>query len=496
MASSCETNCGLLGTGTIRNPIEILAPVIESGIDPLMVLGMEFPLNSFLFDSQLNNEGDTLMGLKLKNINVVGAKYTNGNCALEWTEKYDCPLETDIVSVAGAVITVADVTKLRGVNTNSTLLLSDATTGATETVTVVSVVGNNITVNPAPTVTAGKVSRLAYSTGGSACNAVANNTYTSVSEGVYSSPFRRLWLSMDFQQCDLSVQRYAYGDPAKAFLDDMIRSASVGARNEFESVFYFDNGWTTPATSNPETNRTLGLIPGIQYAQGVANKNFVHDFSLVCSSCPGTDCEKDEAVVAAFYEILMSMYKSGLYNNKSITLIANTAQYEALQRLEKAFADYHQITVVYNPGDSFQSIYGNLNMIRIPFAYVNVDIYLDRALDKIAVPFMIGLPAHNVFVAQRPFMSADVSESGNIRVLNNSLASGNPRFKMIDRTKIEGNGTGECMILKAFMDIAIIPQGIFSGAYRIFINLAPCSSTCNPLCVTGAPTLVSPITFN
>ena len=306
-------------------------------------------MTPFLFDTQLNNLGDTVIGLKLKNINVINAKYTNANCALEWIEKYDCRSEANIVSVAGAVITVDAVKKLRGVNTGSKLLVSDPATGASEVVDVVSVVGNAITVNPAPTVTAGVVSRLQYTATGTTCNANATNVYTSIEEGTYSTPFRRVRLTMDFTQCDLSVQRYAYGDPARAFLDDLVATGAYGAREEFTSVFYLDNGRQNPATSNINTNETNGIISGIQYAQGVAGKNFIHDFSSICTTCPGTDCEKDEAVVSAFYDILMAMYDTGLYNSNPITIVANKQQYDELRKLEKVFADYHQITLVYNP---------------------------------------------------------------------------------------------------------------------------------------------------
>ncbi len=496
MSSSCKTDCGLVGATNVRNPLDIISPVIESGIDPLMIMGPEYPLTPFLFDTQLNSIGDTVIGLKLKNINVVNAKYTNANCALEWIEKYDCRIEANIVSVAGSVITVDSIKKLRGVNTGSEILLSDPATGASETVTVVSVLGNTITVNPAPTVVAGVVSRLQYTATGSACNANANNVYTSIEEGTYQTPFRRIRLTMDFTQCDLSVQRYAYGDPAKAFLDDLVASGAVGAREEFSSVFYMDNGWTMPSTTNINTNQTNGLITGIQYAQGVANKNFIHDFSLICDTCTGTDCEKDEAVVSAFYDILMAMYDTGLYNSNPITLVANKQQYDEMRKLEKVFADYHQITLVYNPGDQFQSIYSSLNMIRLPFAYVNVDIYLDRWLDRFQTPVMLAMPAHRVFVAQRPFYSVEASDSGTIKAMNSSLSAGNPKFKFINRTEIEGDGTGECVKLKAYMDLAVLPQWIFTGAYRIFLNLKACSSTCNPLCTTAAPVLTNLVTLN
>jgi hypothetical protein len=33
-----------------------------------------------------------------------------------------------------------------------------------------------------------------------------------------------------------------------------------------------------------------------------------------------------------------------------------------------------------------------------------------------------------------------------------------PKFKFINRTEIEGDGTGECVKLKAYMDLAVLPQ--------------------------------------
>jgi hypothetical protein len=46
------------------------------------------------------------------------------------------------------------------------------------------------------------------------------------------------------------------------------------------------------------------------------------------------------------------------------------------------------------------------------------------------------------------------------------------------------------------MDLAVLPQWIFTGAYRIFLNLKACSSTCNPLCTTAAPVLTNLVTLN
>jgi hypothetical protein len=456
-----------------------------------MVLGADYPLMPFMFDTQLNTTGDTMLGLKFKNINVVNAIYTNANCALEWTEKFYCAPETAITSVVDAVVNVADITKLRGVSTDSQVLISNPATGASEVVKVVSIVSNAVTVTPAPTVTAGVLSRLQYTAAGTACNANATNRYTAITEGVYKSPFRRLWLTMAFTQCQLTLHRAGYSDPARAFVDGLVADASYGAREEFSGIFYMDAGWDITDASNINTNKTLGIIPGIQKAQTTTGKNLVHDFSLVCEECEGlTDCEKDQAMVAAFYDVLMEMHKTGLYNNEPITLLANVEAYNAIQKLQPAFADYHQITVVYNADSKFKSIYSSLNMIQLPFGAIGtVDIYLDQWLDRFKLPFMIGLPANRVFVTQRPFIAAEAKDNGTVALMNNSLSNGNPRFKFIDRSIIEGDGTGECTTLKAFMDLGIVPQGMFSGAYRILSNLKSCTTLCNPLLTNTTPEL-------
>ena len=496
MADSCTPSCGLAGANAVRNPIDIISPIIESGIDPLMVFGPDYPLLPFLFESNLNNDATELIGLKFKDPSKrVSIKYTNGNCAVEWTERYDCRIEANILSVAWSVVTVDDIKKLRGINAGSQLILSDHLLWTFETVTVISVAGNAITVNPAPTLTTATVAkRGAYNPlSSTSCNANASNTYTGTEEGVFESPFRRLRLTMDFNQCDLSLDRYINGDPARAFLNELVMNASQGAKNEFTQAFYFDNGRVMPSTGNINTQQTLGIITGIQFAQTEINKPLIHDFSSCCAGA-GTDCEKDEAMVLGFYSILMDMYDTGLYNNAAITAIANKEQMDALRMLNKTFYDVHQITVIYQPSDSFQSIYNGLSVQRIPFGYVNLDIYLDRNLEWYWVPMMILLPAHRLFFAQRPFYDVKSSGNGGLNI-NKALSSGNPRFKFVDRSEIDGDGTGECMVLKAFLDFAIIPQGMFSGAYRLFLNFKSCSdNACKPWCDTG--TLVSPFTFN
>ena len=247
-----------------------------------------------------------------------------------------------------------------------------------------------------------------------------------------------------------------------------------------------DNGREHAAGSDINANKTFGILPGIQFAQTEVDKNFIHDFSV----CTGTtDCDRDEEMVLGRYQILMNMYDTGLYDAKPITCIANKRQMDEMRFLVKTFADVHEITVVYNPGDQFQSIYNSLSMIRLPFGYVTVDIYYDRYLDMFQLPILVAVPAHRIFVAQRPFYSVNASDSGSVTVANKAVAGGSPRFKFIDRTTIDGDGTGECVVLKAFMDIAVIPQGIFTGAYRIFFNLAQTGTTpCVVNCTSGNPT--------
>lgn len=494
--SSCAADgCGNPGATTVRNPLTLLAPIIDSGIDPLYIWWPEFALLPFLFEANLNSAGDKLIGLKLKDPSrFIAAKYTNGNCAVQWTERYDCLIQTDLVSVTGSahVVNVTNIAELRGIGAGAQILISNSVDGASQVATVVSISTNAITVTETVTVTTAgsKVSRLMYNPASSTqCNGNATNVYTTSEEGVYSSPFRRIWLTFSLDQCDLSIERFISADPGRAFLDDMVAGGAIGAKNEFASVFYMDNGWEHAAGSDINANQTFGIIPGIQYAQTTVDKNFIHDFAACAADEELSACERDEAMVLGWYTLLMKMYDTGIYNGKPITITCNKLQMDELRFLVKTFADVHEISVVFNPGDSFQSIYNSLAMIRLPFGYVNVEIYYDRFLDYFQLPFMVAMPAHRVFLMQRPFYNVSASDTGAMSVVNTAVASGSPRFKFIDRTIIDGDGSGECIVMKAFMDIAVVPQAIFTGAYRIFMNFKNTTTPiCLPSCTTGDPT--------
>lgn len=484
----CGANCGAT---QLYNPVDVLAPIFNSGLPALEVRWPDYTLNAFLFGNYTNP--DSSLGLIMRNARGNGIKFTDDNCGLSYSETYHCAIKTNATAIAGATITVSDISELRGITAGVSLHLVQSNPFAEEYVIVQSVAGNVITLTAPTTVitdVAGGVTviRGAYTNcDGDECNGVNENKYTTTKTAVFSVPFRRLKLSADVKQCELSVQRYGTENPGQMLLNDINMANKVGYQNEMSSIFYYDNGWVIGHTGNINTTQTHGLRPGIAYAEAQTGVNLSYDMSVCCDQVDGPDCKKNAAMIDTFYSLLESAYESGLYNGKSITGVMNRQQKRALTALTRDLVDARGFVMMYDSPDSFKSIYSNLDARTIQFGSVTLDLYYDKFLDQLGVPYMAILPVDQVFFVQRPFV--DVTASGSTLSAQQSVMSGIPTFKVLDRTQFLGDGTNECFKFKMFMDFGIVMRGMCSGAYREFFNFAPCNTEACDACTAGRTTV-------
>ena len=369
---------------------------------------------------------------------------------------------TAVTAISGATITVSDVSLLRGINTGVILHFVQENPFAEEYATVDSVAWNVITLTSALTVVTDvslgvKVYRAGYnSTNGDECNTNANNKYTSVKTSVFTAPFRRLRLTADVKQCELTVQRYGTENPWQLLLDDITRSNKIGRQNELSSYFYSDNAWVLGNTGNINSNHTQGLRTGIQFAETETGVNLSYDMSECCDPTQ-SDCANHKAMIEALLSILEDAYDTGLYNGKAITGVINKQQKKALTMLTRDLIDTMWFQLFYNDADTFKSIYSNLDAWTIQFG-------------------------------QRPIVDVPADSNGNLKA-NTSVMNGMPTLKLIDRTDIEGDGSRECYKMRFFMDFAFVFSGMCSGAYREFFNFAPCGNEACDACANGRSTV-------
>lgn len=482
---SCEIKCwASCGATQLYNPVDILAPIFDSGLPGLEVRGPDYTLNAFLFANYTNP--DSSLGIIMKNARGAGIKFTDDNCGLSYSETYHCPIKTTATAIAGATVTVSDISDLRGVTPGTILHLIQKTPFAEERAIVQSVAGNVITLTAPLTVitsVAGGVivKRGSYiNCGGDECNGVNENKYTTTKKAVFSVPFRRVKLSADVKQCELSVQRYGTENPGQMLLNEINMANKVGQQNELSDIFYNDNGRVIGATGNINTSQTQGLRTGIAYAEDQTGVTLSYDMSVCCDQVDGPDCKKNGAMIDSFYSLLEDAYESGLYNGKSITGVMNRQQKKALTALTRDLVDTRGFVMMYDSPDSFKSIYANLDAWTIQFGSVTLDLYYDKYLDDLGVPYMAILPVDQVYFVQRPFV--DVTANWTNLSAQRSAMSGIPTFKVLDRTQFLGDGTNECFKFKMYMDFAFVFMGMCSGAYREFFNFAPCNSEACDAC--------------
>lgn len=386
-----------------------------------------------------------------------------------------------VTATAATTLTVADIAGLRGANTGTRIRVQQAD-NSIKTVDIASIAGNVITLKAGQTITAAigaKVYRGAYGITRN-CTVSPSNEYALQTIGQKNTLIRRIWVTYSFEIDEFNIDKAVYygGMTPQDHLDALMEAGDRGAMDQLVEVFFTDElvaeGQEKLDGTDAAYNETMGLIPAIQKAQEDINKPLVKDFSD-CTAPEGSTLEA--TVVRDFIKEITAAIDSGMYNSsKKVTIFVNKAQERALIELNPVMATYRGVQVMEN-GLSDQYSYSSFT---IKYGNFIVDFEYVEFLDQWEVPLYLIMPQDGVVFYQKPYSHFE-STGDKVRLVNSNtlISQGIPNLRFIDRTDYEGNGTGECAIYRAYMDIAIILKGICSGAYRIGLNFQASYDQCN-----------------
>jgi hypothetical protein len=251
-----------------------------------------------------------------------------------------------------------------------------------------------------------------------------------------------------------------------------------GLVNEMLTAFFLDKNVADTGAGS----ETMGLLPAIQAAQDDGDFNLIFDYSTCCPSGEdATDTDKEVAtqkMIGAWFDSLMRVYDSGMYEDGKITVVCNHEQVKALIKLTPAIRDYMGVNIFQ---DTNVNEIAGLDIPVITYGGLRITFMYEKFLDVYTFPFHIVLPENAVGVFQRDFPA--LTTNGNaiktIKNLNAKIGAGYPVFRVVDRSEIDGNGMGDCFKFKYEAEFAVAWAGIDKGAYNIGMNLKSCTDVCD-----------------
>lgn len=454
--------------------------------------GKTSSLMTSLFDLEVTTLSDGLATYTYRLKKTVGVRtdklWQNGE--VYWKEQVVAHPVAKI-AIAGTTqntLKVDNIANLLGANTGSRLHVYSVVNKSIKTVDIASVSGNTITLKAGQTITTAvgdKVYRGAFGIANS-CTVKPSNQYTLTTAAQKHTYLRRLWVTYSFEVEDFNIDKAAYhnGMTPQDYLDALMEAGDAGVMHEFVEAVFFDNnvkvGDTLPNGSTATYSETMGIIPAIQAAEDETGAILTKDFS---------DCDTSAKKVRDFINEIASAIDSGMYNDtKKITVMVNKAQERALIELNPIIATYRGVQVF----DNGLSDQYNYSVFTIKYGTFIVDFSHEEFLDRYETPVYLIMPQDGMIFFQKPYQGFEtVGDKAKLVASNTLLSQGVPNFKFIDRTDVEGNGTGECAIYRAYMDFAIILKGICSGAYRIGINFQDSADECNTCDSTGGVTILN-----
>ena len=216
---TCTTgDCGVGNySGTVMDSLVTLtAPLVNEGLPLIRVTrGGSLGLADFLFEKKLvESDGEGAIVYKVKEGIGGGTKFqrvfTNNDCQVEWREQlYTKPSAKLATAVSADNELVVDNTKgLRGINKGSSVILTQ-TNGKLARARVESISGNTITLASNVSITADAGTCIYRGPYGitNECGANIDNKYELRQSVKYVSNFTRINLSLEFQTCELSLDR-------------------------------------------------------------------------------------------------------------------------------------------------------------------------------------------------------------------------------------------------------------------------------------------------
>lgn len=490
---------GVQGTG-VSNAYEIVSPIINDGM-PLVVIAQNKwqALGELFFKREIKEEAGTAYLNYVFKSGVGGNRtfqrvWTNANCAIEWRELTVAPVSTTVAATATAAttLTVANIADLKGIGANTKLVVSKST--GLVFVTVASIAGNVITLQTGETITAAigdKVYRGVYARG-SSCTAAIDNKYTVRQPKKYESFFRKLNITLEFNACDLSVDRFVnYMDKsngAQVYVDALNYAALEGFMNEFRHAVYFDRNLNSGNSVNDNGGaETMGLLPAIQKAQEGSPSvgSLIYDYSTVSGS---TAKEKDLAMVGGFLDVLLGAHESGLYDTGVVTVVCNAAQLREILKLQGVIAEYTGVTMFHEQVGQEAFTLG-MDIAKIKYWPITVEFLYEETFDEFQMPFHVIMPKNQIALYQKKYhgVGADMKVT---EAVNGFIDSGIPYLKFKDRTDYVTNGMGDCFVFVGEFEFATAFAGVDKGAYRIGLKFASASTVFDALGATPVSTLL------
>ena len=495
--STCDiNNSGVLGT-SVQNAYEILSPIINEGLPFISIAQNKWQaLGELFFKREIKEEAGTAYLNFVFKGGLGGNRTfqrvrTNSNCAIEWRELTVEPAHTTVASTVtdSATLTVTKISDLMGIAANSRIVVATAT--GLKLVTVQSTAGNVITLESGQTITAtagDKVFRGAYNRSQD-CTASISNKYTVRQPKKYESYFRKLNITLEFQTCDLSVDRFTnYIDRqngAQVYVDSLNYAALEGFMNEMRNAVYLDRnlakGNSVNANGAPET---MGLLPAINKAQTVGGLTLAYDYSDCCTDASRASTLK---MVGSFLDVVLSAHESGLYDTGVVTVVANAAQLREILKLQGAIAEYTGVTLFHDANDTPISV--GMDIAKIKYGPVTIEFLYEEFFDQYTVPFHVIMPKNQIMLFQRKYtaVGADMKVT---EMVNGFIDSGIPYLKFKDRTDFVTNGMGDCFVFQGEFEFAVAYAGVDKGAYRVGLNLKSCEADCD-VCSATAATFIS-----
>lgn len=216
--------CGttIPGGTSVQGPLDILSPLINQGMDMNLLTMQAFRgLSRYLFEEEyIGDGGSTAKVYRLKTgvgLNNYSAIKVSDDCAAVWYETTSSEAKAVVAvnAIIGATtIVVQDVSKLNGLSADSTLdLFPAAALFAKAYVASVNSVTNTITLSKpleVALVVGDCISRGTYnrevSCDGNRINNRGNLPFIGKE---FKSYFRKIEVSMVFEDCEVNLSRYA-----------------------------------------------------------------------------------------------------------------------------------------------------------------------------------------------------------------------------------------------------------------------------------------------
>ena len=459
----------------------------------LLILQAFRGISRFLFEEEYIGDGTSVAkvfrlktGVGLNNYSPIKV---SEDCAAVWYETTYSEAKAVVAAPATAgdtTITVEDVSKLNGISADGALdlfpadaLFARAYVASVNTSTNVITLASPLEVDLAvgDCIKRGVYNRDVNCDG----NRINNRGNLPSDAKKKSSYFRKIEVSMVFEDCEVNLSRYADDLGMNGALEFIKREQNAAIQlinDQFVSAVFYDRNLPKGNSLNPTgAPETLGLFRALADAQE-AGVNVYYDFEECCES-EEAECDKVSKNIETLLDFIHRGIETGLYETQEIVLGANSEQLKVLTKMTGYFEAFGGRITTQEVSDVI-----GLNR-RVPvLEYMNylIKFEYEPTFDNVKHPFMVMLPKDQVALHVKKYkvgLKADSKEVELVDNLNLQIEAGMPVMKFKDRTDFETSGFDDCVKIAGSMELAVIWRHTTSGSYMIFSNFGSCqSSTC------------------